>query len=142
MTTIWNKYWLSGFFCILLGTAANVIALGFGNLLLLASSSALTMIFNTVLSVHILQENFTRWDVLAITLICIGCICCMFYIKSSDTQLSEAELFDLYISPGSILYLGLSIMYLVSSSIVDNQIRTKVKECWEHVERKFQETTG
>ena len=46
-----NKYWTLGFISIIAGTAFNIIAIKFGNVLLLASSSALTLIFNTVLSV-------------------------------------------------------------------------------------------
>ena len=49
--SIYNRWWAGGFFSIILGTVANIVSMRYGNLLLLASSSALTLIFSTVLSV-------------------------------------------------------------------------------------------
>jgi len=95
---------LSGFFCIIFGTVSNVVAIRYGNLLLLASSSALTMIFNTILSVYILHENFTRWDLVAILLICLGSISCMFFSKTNESELTQAELLALFTSTGALIY--------------------------------------
>jgi len=78
-----NFWWLVGLICIIIATACTIISIRYGNLLLISSSSAFTMIFNTILSVTILHESFTRWDVLAIILITLGCVGCMVFTKTS-----------------------------------------------------------
>ena len=55
-STVCNKWWISGFFFVVLGSVANIGAVGYGNLVLLASTSALTLLFSTLLSIKILGE--------------------------------------------------------------------------------------
>lgn len=131
--SIMNKYWISGFVCVIFGTIANILAIRFGDLLLLASSSALTMIFNTILSVYILGESFTKWDVIAIFLICSGSISCMIFSKTSNQQLSQQELYGLYTSLGSLTYLILSALFIISVYRFDISIRSKVSSGWEQI---------
>ena len=50
----------------------DVTALSYGNVTLLASMSALSIIFNTVLSVVLLKENFSKSSLFSILIICIG----------------------------------------------------------------------
>ena len=54
--SIYNKWYFLGFATLVLATIFNIISIRYGNILLLASSSALTLIFNTILSVQILHE--------------------------------------------------------------------------------------
>ena len=88
------------------------------------------MIFNSVLSIYILNEHFTKYDVLAIALIISGCILCMFYTKSSDKVRDPEELMELYTSTGSISYFSVSIVYLAVVMWLNHTIRTKVKKGW------------
>jgi hypothetical protein len=41
-----NKIWIGGFICLLLGSVLNILAVGYGNLILMASFSAVTLVFN------------------------------------------------------------------------------------------------
>ena len=127
---------MAGFFCIILATLFNVVAMRYGNLLLLASSSALTMIFNTILSVYILHESFTKWDVLAFVFICTGCISCMIFSKNSDAKLSEEELFHMYTSIPSLIYMGSTFVYIVTCFIMDRRIRNRVAKYWKNIHHK------
>ena len=131
--SILNKYWISGFICVIFGTIANILAIRFGDLLLLASSSALTMIFNTILSVYILGESFTKWDVIAIFLICSGSISCMIFSKTSNQELSEDELYGRYTSTGSLIYLILSAVFILGVYRFDISIRSQVGDGWEKI---------
>lgn len=76
-SSVLNKWWIAGFVFIIVGTVSNIFAIRYGNLVLLASTSALTLIFSTVLSVKILGEEIYKSDFIGIFLICIGCICSM-----------------------------------------------------------------
>jgi hypothetical protein len=49
-------FWWIGLVFLLLGAVGNIVSVGYGNLILLASGSAITMIFNLILSVTILDE--------------------------------------------------------------------------------------
>ena len=121
---------MCGFACIIFGTLCNVLAIRFGDLLLLASSSALTLIFNTVLSVYILHESFTKWDVIAIILICTGSVSCMFFSKTSTDHPNDQEILDLFTSGGSLAYLILSALLVVMIYYIDGQARKQVNDGW------------
>lgn len=51
-----NKWWLLGFSSLIIGSACHVVALGFGNQVLLSTLRSFTVFFNTVFSVTILKE--------------------------------------------------------------------------------------
>ena len=51
-----DPVWYLGFFSIIVGTAFNVFALGFGNQTLLSSTGSFSIIFNSILSVLFLKE--------------------------------------------------------------------------------------
>ena len=69
---ICTPIWIYGFINLFIGTVLHIIALGFGNQLLLSATGALAIIANTVLSVVILNETCHRSDPLAIFLMCLG----------------------------------------------------------------------
>jgi drug/metabolite transporter (DMT)-like permease len=91
--TIFNRYWMSGFFCIAIASACNIIAIGYGSLVLLASMSAVTILFNSLLAVCMLNEVFTRWDALAVILIFIGCVCSSLFSKSDTSEFDHSDVF-------------------------------------------------
>ena len=135
--SVCNKWWMTGLFCIVLGTLANVVAIRYGNLLLLASSSAITMIFNTILSIYILKERFTKWDAVAFVFITTGCISCMIFSKTSDAPLSQQELINLYTTVPSLAYMSISFVYIVTCFILNRQIRNRIKGYWKHIHYKY-----
>jgi hypothetical protein len=49
-----NKWWLLGFSSLIGGSACHVVALGFGNQVLLSTLRSFTVFFNTLFSVTIL----------------------------------------------------------------------------------------
>jgi len=91
------KEWIIGLGALIIGTLANVFAIGYGNLLLLASSSAVTIIFSTVLSVKILKETFSKYDVIAIAFIMVGSGLCVSFSKNDSTPLTGDDLLNLYV---------------------------------------------
>jgi drug/metabolite transporter (DMT)-like permease len=74
-------WWYIGFLSTIMGSVGIVLSVGYGNLILLASSCPVNMIFNLVLSVYILKETFTKWDALAIAVISAGSVSCMILSK-------------------------------------------------------------
>ena len=69
-----NLIWPFGFLSLIVGSVSNVVALGYGNPILLSSSSSISIIINTILSILILKEKLHKSDVYAGILICTGSI--------------------------------------------------------------------
>lgn len=92
-----------GFLCLVVGAAVavgkflknfdqNVGSLAFGDLITLSSTSSLTMVFNCVLSVKMLNEVFSRYDLISIVLIGIGAsLCVIFSNYSTDKTTIEVS---------------------------------------------------
>lgn len=74
-----------------------MLSVSYGNLMLLASSCAITMIFNLVLSFYILHESFTKWDAIVILVISIGSTSCMVLSKQSDEVMTSSELLKCFL---------------------------------------------
>lgn len=125
-----NKWWISGFIFIVIGTLANIGAVKFGNLLLLASTSALTLIFSAVLSIKILGESYQKSDILAMLLICVGSIASMMVAKTSTEEFTAKEITDLFTSNASIGYIGFAIIYMSCAYIFHFNIKNRVKQNW------------
>lgn len=70
------------------GAVGNILSVAYGNLMLLASSCAITMVFNLILAVTVLHEAFSKWDALAILLVSAGSISCMLLSKQEDGDLT------------------------------------------------------
>ena len=122
-SSVCNRYWLSGFTSIILGTLFNILAIKYGNLMLLAASSALTLIFNTILSVRILGESYQKSDILAILLICTGSISCMLFSKNDTKRYSNDYVNEMFLSLESLTYLGVSFAVLILVYIINYIIR-------------------
>ena len=125
-----NRWWLTGFLCLILATLANVMALRYGTLVVLASASALTILFNSILSVYILGERLTKWDIVAMILIMGGSISCMTVSKSSDEGVTKDEMFDKLTSLSSILYFSIAALYIGFAFLYDSRIRNTVLNEW------------
>ena len=67
-----TKYWILGFICLLLGSASNIQALNYGNVVLLACTSSISIVFNTLFAILILNEKLTTRRILGIIIICTG----------------------------------------------------------------------
>ena len=128
--SVLNRWWLTGFFCLILATLANVMALRYGTLVVLASASALTILFNSILSVKILGERLTKWDIVAMILIMGGSISCMTVSKSSDEDVTKNELFEKLTSFGSFLYFSIAVFYIGFAFVYDSKIRNTVLTEW------------
>ena len=128
--SIYNKWWFFGFFCIILGTLFNIVSIRFGNILLLASSSALTLIFNTILSVLILKEKYFKSDIVGIVLCSLGSITSMIFSKNSDKEFTSKEIYDLFSSYASMVYFVLSAIGVFFVWWNNNSVRNKVAGCW------------
>ena len=120
--------WIIGFLSLILGSVLNVVALSYGNQLLLASTSSLSIIFNTLMAVIFLKETLHRSDIIAITLICTGSLLFLLLAKNQDTEYTEKQLFDLYLSPLSLIFISLSILWIAFVYKYDQILKKKVDE--------------
>lgn len=118
-----------GFATIFFGVGCNTIALSYGNILLLSSSSSFTMIFNLLMARFILKEDFNvKWDGLAIILVLAGSSVCVIFSKNEgDSQhMSEDELFHLFVALRSIIFLALIWTFMAFSWILAAFVKRKV----------------
>ena len=67
-----DRFWNIGFLVLIVGSVFNVIAISYGNVIMLACTSSLSIIFNTIFAVNLLGERLHAKRVLGIALICIG----------------------------------------------------------------------
>lgn len=78
---------MTGFIFIFVSSALNALALNYGNLLLLSSSSSITMIFNLLMARYFLKEFFNWiYDTIAIFLIIVGSGMCLAFSKNSGND--------------------------------------------------------
>lgn len=78
---------MMGFFMIPVSTGFNALALNYGNVLLLSSSSSITMIFNLLMARYFLKEFFNWiYDSIAILLIIVGSGMCLAFSKNSGND--------------------------------------------------------
>lgn len=112
----WNRpaykqgYWMIGFCLIFVSIAFNALALDYGNILLLSSSSSITMVFNMIMATYFLKEYFNKkWDTLAIILIIFGSAICLSFSKnnSESDKLTERQLFMEFTTSRSVAYITL-----------------------------------
>jgi uncharacterized membrane protein len=54
----------------------------------MSSTSSLTLIFNSILSSHMLGEVFTRYDMLSIVLIGVGASVCVTFSSLEESDLN------------------------------------------------------
>jgi uncharacterized membrane protein len=81
-----NKWWLLGFSSLVAGSALHVIALGFGNQVLLSTLRSFTVFFNTLFSVWILKEKLYITDVIGIVLIFLGSTLFLLVAKAGEEE--------------------------------------------------------
>ena len=68
------QFWL-GFFLLTVGVVCNGVALRFGNIILISSTSCFTIIFNAIFSPVMLKEKFVwKIDGVALLLVSFGSI--------------------------------------------------------------------
>jgi len=111
--------------CLIIGSVLNVVALGFGNQLLLSSTSSLSIIFNAILSAFILKEHLYISDLFAIGLISLGTV---FFLIIADEKQRDSEgksdeydslqtLRELYLSIKSLSFLGVSLVFVLLANL-------------------------
>ena len=72
------------------GAALNVLAVSYGDILILSSSSSITLMFNGIYSRIILKENLSlRYDGLAMLFILTGQIICAVFSKNEDEEIEK-----------------------------------------------------
>ena len=106
----------------------HVVALGFGNQVLLSTLRSFTVLFNTVFAVTMLDEKLFISDIVGIIFIFIGSGFFLICAKAGDEdQYSAVELHDIYLRPASLVYTSMSILIVVGSLLTDRHIKNKIK---------------
>ena len=119
--------WVGGFLALIAGSMFNIVALGYGNQLLLASTSSISIIFNTIMAVFLLKEPLIKSDMIAIAMICTGSVLFLCFAKNQEIKLTEKKLFKLYLRPLSVIYIVLSICFIVFVYWLDKSFKKKIK---------------
>lgn len=86
LTLYTDIYWLIGVFSWFIGSMMNLVALDYGNQILLSSSSCFVTIYNTILSVVFLGEKLQLIDITAIILMCTGSVIFLTGVSSPETK--------------------------------------------------------
>ena len=123
-----TKFWIWGFIILLFGSFLYVIALSFGNQVLLGSSSSLSIIFNTIFSVIFLKEKIKCNDIGAIIMICIGTVLFLSIAKNDHRAYTENQLFNLFQKPLAYLYLGISIFLSICVFIYVHRFKNHLRD--------------
>lgn len=97
------------------GAVGVVLSVGYGNLILLACSCPVNMVFNLILSVYILKETFTKWDAIAISVISAGSISCMILSKQSNFKPTDKIISEMFLSLSSLVIYVVFGTYLIST---------------------------
>ena len=134
-----DVFWLGGFAAIVAGSLCNVVALGYGNVLLLASSSSLSIIWNTIFSVCFLKEKLLKKDMVAMVFICIGSILFLMIAKNDPEAYTPKSLLDLITRPISIVYIALNLIYIFGAYKVAQAINRRVFNCITHISTEEKE---
>jgi len=79
-----SPLWIIGLICSMSASGCDVMALNYGNQILLSSMTSMGIIFNSILSVIFLKESFTKGDALSIFIICFGATIFMVNAKNQE----------------------------------------------------------
>ena len=132
---------MGGIFSLIFGSVLNVVALGYGNAILLSSSSSLSIIFNTIFSVIILKEKVHKSDFAAGFLICFGSILFLMLAKNENKKFSEEELFALYKRPLAITYIMIQLVFIFSAIYLDRSIKQRTKRFYEYCRNSVEQSS-
>jgi hypothetical protein len=120
--------WIGGFFVLIIGSFLYIAALCFGNQIFLGCSSAISIIFNTVISAVVLKERIVKTDILAIILICIGTITFMVIAKNEKIALTTDQIQNLYLNVQSIIFISSCLVLLIIIYLFNHAIRNMIDE--------------
>jgi len=123
-----NLIWISGLVICGLGNVLNGISLQIGNVMLMAASSALTLVFNQIVAIFFLKEKLTRFDILALFLITSGSLSCMINSKTRKVEQTPDQLYEMLASPSSVAYILFVTIFSVVSRVADKRTRRHVLE--------------
>ena len=120
---------MTGFLLIFVSITFNGLALAYGNILLLSSSSSITMVFNMLMATFGLKEYFNKkWDTLGVVLIIFGSAVCLSFSKNSgDNTLTERQLFKEFTTGRSVAYITLVYCCVIFSYFLNKVI---IKRVW------------
>jgi len=123
-----SPLWLCGMLCLLSGSVLDITSLAKGNQLLLSCLSSVSILWNTLLSVILLNETLTLKDCFAILIICIGCILFLLLAKNNEVGYSSEELVALYLRPTSLIYLIFTGSFILWIQYFDYKYKKALKQ--------------
>ena len=137
---ILDIYWIGGFLTLILGSVLNALSLDYGNVLMLACTSGLSIIFNTILAITLLGEKLHQTRIIGMSFIILGSILFLWNAKNDSETYTEAELFALYKRAPSVSYFLIAIAIIATVYYIDFKIkrdlRNHFKLCSEDAERQ------
>ena len=86
------------------GLTLFIVAIGYGNIIMLAATSSLSIIFNTAFAINFLGEKLHARRVVGIVLICIGSSLFLSLAKNDSKKYTQMDLFKLFGRSAAISY--------------------------------------
>ena len=122
-----NSFWNLGFFILIVGSIFNIVAIGYGNIIMLAATSSLSIIFNTIFAINFLGERLHAKRVLGIVLICIGSSLFLSLAKNDSKKYTEMDLFKLFGRIEAISYFLGSMLCIILVYCFDHKTKLSIK---------------
>lgn len=113
---------------LILGSVFNIIALGIGNQFLMSSTCALSIIFNTLLSVCFLKETIHQSDIVSLIIISTGCTLFMITAKASDETYTPQMIYDLYVRTTSVIFISFAVVFILSGFTYEKSVLSDLRE--------------
>ena len=118
-----NIFWIAGFLNLLLGCFFNIMAIAYGNVMMLACMSGLSIIFNTILAVTLLDEKLLVRRVIGMAFVIVGSVLFLIFAKNDDKEYTAGELIALYGRYPSLFYIFISLSSVAMVYHFDNKIK-------------------
>ena len=88
---------------------------------------SITIIMNCILSMWFLKEQLSGMDWGGILIICAGSCLFITQAKNDDVPFTKEELWSLYTSTLSLMFLSLSFVIVLGTYILDIKLKTQLK---------------
>lgn len=126
-STVKNGYWIAGFALLITSSVINLITLPFIDMVILSTLCSVTLMFNSILSIMMLNEKFTKYDFVSFVLISAGVVGCCLLANGEVVEYSTQELYSILSSGQSLSLMIISYVFIATTYF-----------CYMVVEKKLQ----
>lgn len=99
------------------------MAIAYGNVMMLACMSGLSIIFNTILAVTLLDEKLLIRRIVGMLFVILGSVFFLIFAKNDDKEYTAGELISLYGRAPSICYFLIAASSVAMVYHLDSKIK-------------------